>query len=115
MHCLNQRVIFCLVIMVNLSFFAAILYWCSSKPTVVTFDQKMLMKQFVTQVSQKNLDTEQTQALSKKFAQSLKEALEEYASSRPSIVLRKEQTIASNADITEDIAIRVAGKMRGKS
>lgn len=99
----------------NLMFLAAMMYLNCSKSSVVTFDDKLLMKQFVTQLSQKNLNAKQTQALSTKFAKSLKMALEEYAYSRHSIVLKKEQTMSSSADITQDIATRVAKKMRGQS
>lgn len=112
---LNQRVITVLVLVLNLSFLAGIVYFSWIRPSVVTFDNKQIMKQFITQLSQKNLNTEQTQALSKKFAQSLKGALEEYTNSRHSIILKKEQTLGSNADITEDIALRVAERMRGQS
>ncbi|KTD66470.1 F pilus extension/retraction protein TrbI Inner membrane protein [Legionella santicrucis] len=114
MRGLNHRAVILLVLALNVCVLAGIGYWTGLKPSVVTFDNKLIMKQFVTQVSQKNLKEEQTQALSKKFAQSLKVALEEYTHAHHSIVLKKEHTMGSSNDITEYIAVRVAEKMRGQ-
>lgn len=81
---------------------------------VVTFDKDRLVKQFVTQLSQKPLSVEKADSLSSRFAKALKESLDEYATNNKTIVIKKEMVLASNQDITKLIATTVAAKMRSK-
>ncbi|KTC84397.1 TrbI F-type domain-containing protein [Legionella drozanskii] len=92
----------------------AMAYWFNhSQVTVVTFDKNEVVKQFVTQLSQQKIEEKKTQQLSSRFARILKEALNDYARTHQVIVIKKEMTLASSADITDKIATQIADNMKG--
>jgi type-F conjugative transfer system protein TrbI len=94
---------------------AFIVAWNMPRQSVVTFDKGIVLKQFITQVTYKKLTSEKTQQLTTLFAKALKESIDEYAKEHDSVVIKKEMVLASHADVTELLALRIADKMRGAS
>lgn len=81
--------------------------------TVVTFDKELVLKQFITQLSHKNVPEQQTKQLSDQFAKALKNSIDDYAKTHHAIVIKKEMVLATHADVTPIIAEQIAIQMRG--
>lgn len=90
------------------------LFYGAHQTSVVTFDKEVVMKQFITQLSKKNVSEEKVKHLGDKFARTLKNSIDEYARTHHAIVIKKEMVLASPVDVTAIIAERIAKQMRGE-
>lgn len=88
-------------------------FYGAHQTTVVTFDKELVLKQFITQLSHKNVPEEKTKQLSDQFARALKNSLDDYAKTHHAVVIKKEMVLATHADVTPIIAERIAKQMRG--
>lgn len=85
------------------------------KPTVVTFDKKKVVAQFVSQLSQHSLSDKVLAQKTKQFSQALHGELNAYSDSHHVLILNQSDVLAGYRDITPFIMRCVADQMRGQS
>ena len=82
---------------------------------VVTFNQPVLTKRFVTQLSQHEISDEALRAKTDAFRDALHLSVEAYAEEHDVLVLDVNHVMAGERDVTEAIGAMVATRMRGAS
>jgi len=83
--------------------------------TVVTFNQDVINRQFVAQLSQYNLSDEMIRAKTDAFKKALDGALRDYAAKHHALVMNEKNVIAGARDATDAILQLIADHMRTSS
>lgn len=89
-----------------------VLWFAPSHNSIVAFDMKSTVDQFMEQAASQNLSEEQTQRLSNRFTTALNESLVDYQQTHKAIVLVKPATVTGVSDITVEIQTDIANRMR---
>jgi type-F conjugative transfer system protein TrbI len=84
------------------------------KPQVVTFNQDAVFKQFVLQMSQKNLTDAALKQKTEQFSQNLNASLAEYADKHHVIIINQKTLLAGKKDISDEVLKILVKKLRVK-
>jgi ribosomal protein L29 len=79
---------------------------------VATFNQDKVTSLFIRQLSTRHLSDEVIRQKTTLFSNRLKAALHTYAQKKHLLILRKEQVIAGENDVTDDIIHLMAGQVK---
>ena len=79
---------------------------------VATFNQEKVTALFIQQLSTRHLSDEVIRQKTTLFSNRLKEALHTYAQKKHLLILRKEQILAGENDVTDDIIHLMAGQVK---
>ena len=84
-------------------------------PSVVTFNQEVINRKFVAQLSQYNLSDEMIRVKTDAFKKALDGALRDYAAKHHALVMNEKNVIAGARDATDAILQLIADHMRTSS
>lgn len=79
---------------------------------VATFNQDKVTSLFIQQLSKKHLSDEVIRQKTTLFSKRLKAALHSYAQKKHLLLLRKEQVLVGENDVTDDIIQLMAGQVK---
>lgn len=79
---------------------------------VATFNQDKVTALFIQQLSTRHLSDEVIRQKTTLFSNRLKEALQTYARKKHLLILRKEQVLAGENDVTDDIIYLMARQVK---
>jgi len=84
------------------------------KPQVVSFNQDRVLKQFVLQMSQKNLTDAALKQKTDEFSQNLNASLAEYADIHHVIIINQKAVVAGKKDISDEVLKLLVKKLQAK-
>jgi type-F conjugative transfer system protein TrbI len=84
-------------------------------PSVVTFNQEVINRQFVNQLSQYNVSDEMIRVKTDAFKKALDEALRDYAAKHHALVMQQKNVMAGGQDVTDAILQLIAARMKASS
>jgi transcriptional regulator NrdR family protein len=79
---------------------------------VATFNQDKVTSLFIQQLSKRHLSDEVIRQKTTLFSNRLKAALHTYAQKKHLLILKKEQVLAGENDVTDDIIHLMAGQVK---
>ncbi|HHG0785067.1 TPA: type-F conjugative transfer system protein TrbI [Klebsiella pneumoniae] len=85
-----------------------------STPRVVAFDMKKTLDSFMDSVSQKQLTEAQSKALSDRFNDALEKSLAEYQQQHHVVILVSPAVVQGAPDVTRNIQLDIARRMKGE-
>lgn len=101
------------ICLLNAGITLSLVLWLTPEhKTVVTFDMKRTVDQFMDQAASRSLSEADSAALSTKFTEALNESLIKYQEDNRAIVLVKPAVVLGARDVTEDIQHDVSEWMR---
>ena len=114
MRCVKSTIIaIAFICALNTGITLLLVLWFAPTPiSVVAFDMKSTVDQFMEQAASQELSEEQTQRLSNRFTTALNESLVDYQQTHKAIVLVKPATVTGVSDITVEIQTDIANRMR---
>jgi len=83
-------------------------------PSVAVFNEKDTVAQYIKQLSQKNIDSSNIKAMSKRFKLALNDSLNEYAKAHSVVIVEPGMIRAGAKDVTKEVQFSIAKKMRGQ-
>lgn len=90
-------------------------YGVSPQKSIVTFDKKEVLSQFIRQLAEIKATELQVAQSTKRFNEVLSKVLVEEAQQKKVIILRASDVLAGSTDITDEVRIKLSKAMRTKS
>jgi hypothetical protein len=98
--------------LVGMTLFLQVLNFIFPVTQVATFNQDKVTALFIQQLSTRHLSDEVIRQKTTLFSSNLKKALNSYAQKKHLLILRKEQVLAGEKDITDEIIHLMARQVR---
>jgi len=107
---LHSGMPYLLILVISVCFIIAIL---SHRPgvSVATIDEKKIFASFVTELGKRNISDEQVKKVTTRFTRIYRQVLAQHAQKNHLVILKKEQVLVSDIDITEKIALQINHEM----